>query len=321
MPYQNARVVANKQPGSEFATVARTSTVTAQRMNSGHPYLWCFCKFCGQQTEYAIAREAVKVFRKISNGAIEVQVSDDMLANAETSANDLAAIYEKLLNDTEEIYAAGKMLLDYCDVREMGGDFSVESFRDQVRSYCLLVEWARHGDIAGAARLPGKTKGAQRPSKLYCELHYPGRSDDARRAYQRDRRFVADYEELIRIIWAQYAGRLRQWNIDDHTMVRNAAYHQLRLMKAPTRILDDCFKTKELKSRCIAPTATVKPMEDYYSVARTAFEKIRSLAEEKDWINEMKDHRIVNQSEIARRLGINRQAVSAAIKKRNLQIS
>ena len=318
MSHQKTRIVANKHPDSEFATVARSSTVTAQKMNSGHPYLWCFCKFCGQQTEYAIAREAVKVFRKISNGAIEVPVSDDMLANAEKSASHLAAVYEKLLSDTEEIYGAGKMLLDYCDVREMGGDFSVDSFRDQVRSYCLLVEWAKHGDITCAARLPGKTKGAQRPSKLYCELHYPGRSTDARRAYQRDRRFVAEYEELIRILWVQHAGRLRQWDIDDHTMVRNAAYHQLRLMKAPTRILDGCFKPKEFESRGITPIVPTKSMDNYYSVARNAFEKIRSLVEEKDWIDEMKEHGIVSQSEIARRLGINRQAVSAAIKKRNL---
>lgn len=318
MSQSKTLTVASPQPGSDFATVVRTPVITADRMSSVQPYLWCFCKLCGQQTEYAVTLESVSVFSRIKNGAVKTPISDEVRANAQTLADNLVAMYQLSLEGDHDAPSPGKILFAFCNIREMRGDFSIESFRDQVERHALLSEWAKVGDMMGATRLPGTTKGAQRPSKLYCALHYPGRSDDARRAYQRDRRFIAEYEELIREYWTQYAGYLRHWNIDDHAMVRHAAYHCLRLMKAPTRALDEfSFITKQenKNSKQAAPT---KPIEDYYIIARAAHQKIRRMREESSWFEELDERGIASQAEIARHLGINRQAVSAALKRKRV---
>lgn len=316
MPRKKTLTVANPYPGSEFATVVRASVVSAEGMNSRTPYLWCFCRLCGRQTEYADALKTERVFRRIKHGAREVAISAEIRDNAQHAADDLVATYTKAVSGAIGIPAPGVLLLEHCDVREMRGDFSVESFRAQVERRTLLLEWAKHGDMTAAVRLPGPQQGAQRPSKLYCDLHYSGRTDDARRAYQRDRRFLAEYEELIREFWAQYAGHLRAWNLDDHTLVRNAAYHHLRLMKAPTRVLDEILDDKNAAAPSHKSTSSAKSIDDYYEVARAAHQRIRRMKEPTDWFEGLIDHGTFNQSEVARHLGIGRQAVSAALKRK-----
>lgn len=317
MPRQKSLTVSNRFPDSDFGTVVRDPVFTADRLNSAQPYLWCFCKLCGRQTEYAVALESVSIFKRLKNGAAKaVPLSAAMRADAQSSADGLVAKYELALAGDQGLSSPQNVRLEHCDIREMRGDFSVESFRDQVERRALLIEWAKHGDIAGAIRLPGNPQGAQRPSKLYCDLHYPGRSDDARRAYQRDRRFVAEFEELIQEFWAQYAGHLRQWHIDDHALVRHAAYHHLRLMKAPTRTLDDYLNSIGLTSSRPQKAPNVKSIDDYYDVARAAHTRIGRMKEMSNWTDELKEHGILNQAEVARRLGIGRQAVSTAIKRR-----
>jgi hypothetical protein len=315
MPRKKMLTVVNRQPSSDFGSVVRDPVVTTDSMNSGKPYLWCFCKLCGRQTEYAIALESVSIFRRLKNGVAKaVPISTAMRADAQKVADSLVARYEQAVEGVQGLPSPGNVLLEHCEIREMREDFSVESYRDQVERRALLMEWAKHGDMAGAIRLPGNPTGSQRPSRLYCDLHYPGRSDDARRAYQRDRRFIAEYEELIREFWAQYAGHLRQWNLDDHALVRHAAYHHLRLMKAPTRILDEYFDSNNPSNSMGMSRA--KSIDDYYQVARTAHARIRRMKEPKDWVDELKDHGITNQSAVARHLGIKRQAVSAALKRK-----
>lgn len=316
MPRKKTYAVASAYPGSEFADVVRAQVVSAESMNSGTPYLWCFCRLCGRKTEYADALKSERVFKRIKHGAKEVAISAEMRANAQRRADELVATYAKAVSGAIGLPAPGVLLLEHCDIREMRGDFSVASFRVQVERRTLLLEWARHGDMTAAVRLPGQQQGAQRPSKLYCDLHYSGRSDDARRAYQRDRRFVAEYEELIRELWAQYAGHLRAWNLDDHTLVRNAAYHHLRLMKAPTRALEEVLDDKDAATPSHKSTSSAKSIEDYYEIARAAHKRIRHMKEPTDWFEGLKSHGTFNQSEVARHLGIERQAVSAALKRK-----
>lgn len=65
----------------------------------------------------------------------------------------------------------------------MRNDRSVEGFRDCVERITLYQEWAKHGELAWTTRKPGQDDKAAKPSKLYCEMHNPRRSDEARRAY------------------------------------------------------------------------------------------------------------------------------------------
>jgi hypothetical protein len=157
----------------------------------------------------------------------------------------------------------------YCDLVDLRGDRSVEAFRHQVEHRMLHIAWARQGNLLSAARLPGQPEGSAKPSKLYCERHNPRRSDQARRAYKRDRRYAAEYEELIAAYWTIEAGKLPTWDIEAHALIRKAAYNKLLQMKKPTLLID-----------------------------------------------ELKEKGINSQTEIARELGISRQAVSAAIKRR-----
>jgi hypothetical protein len=321
VPRQKTITVASQLPGSEFGTVVQQPVITADSVNSRQPNLWCFCKLCGRQTEYAVALESVTIFERLKNGAAKaVEITPAMRDEAQRIADSqVEAFQQTLLGATGS--PSLQALLGLCNIREMEGKFlCVETFRDQVERRALLIEWAKHGDIAGATRLPGIYKGAQRPSKLYCDLHYPGRSADARRAYQRDRRFAAEYAEIIGEIWAQYAGYIRAWNLDDHALVRHAAYHHLRLMKAPTRILDGYCALPIATNGSPKSSSRTKSIADYYEVARAAHERIWRMKEPMHWVDELTKHGISNQSEIARRLGINRQAVSAAFKRKSTRI-
>ena len=302
-------------PGTEFARVVPERSFPKNRMHSADPSLWCFCKFCGRQTEYAVAVEAVRIFKRLKDGdAKAVPLTEAMRTKAQEVANDLVAFYEQA-NAGEGPYTPGQILLAFGDIRAMGGDSSVAAFRDYVERRALIAEWAKHGDIYGAPRLPGSSKGAQRPSKLYCDLHYPGRSIEARRAYQRDRRFRAEYEEVIDQFWSAYAGHLRRWSTDDEALVRHASYHAVRMIKAPTRFLEEYSHATATQQRLTTPH--LKSIEDYYGVARASYHILRNMMKEsKDWLDELREKGISNQAETARQLGVKRQAVSAALKRK-----
>lgn len=314
MPKKKMEVEASPQSGTAFATVVRES-IPILPANRRHSILWCFCEFCGRQTEYAVASEAVSVYERLGNesgSAKAVPRTDAMRVKARKVADDLVVQYEQAMTGCYDPDAQGKLLDAFCDRGQMLGDFSVDSFRDQVERRALNFIWFQHGDMYGAVRLPDPQNGAQRPSKLYCDLHQPGRSEATRRAYQRDRRFVAEYEEIVRVLWSRHAGDLRQWHIDDHALVRHAAYHVVRLLKAPTRILDeypDLKVTATTQSR-------EKSIEDYYEKARTSHNRLRQMREPTEWIDDLQERGVTNQSELARHLGVERQAVSAALKRR-----
>lgn len=314
MPKKTKEVEASPQSGTAFAKVLRESApiIPANRRNS---ILWCFCEFCGRQTEYAVASETVSVYKRLENErgcAKAVPLTEAMQAKAQVIADDLVAQYEQAMTGCYDRATIDEMLEAYCDHRQMLGDYSVEEFRDQVERRASNFIWRQHGDMYGAVRLKDPQNGAQRPSKRYCDLHQPGRSEATRRAYQRDRRFVAEYEEIVGVLWSRHAGDLRQWHIDDHELVRDAAYHAVRLLKAPTRILDEC---PNLKAKATTDRSG-KSIEDYYEKARSSYHRLRQMREPDEWIDALKEKGVTNQSELARNVRISRQAMSAAIKLR-----
>ncbi|MGO4398005.1 hypothetical protein [Achromobacter sp. PAB15] len=123
----------------------------------------------------------------------------------------------------------------------MRGDRSVSGFRDRVERITLYQEWAKHGELAWGTRKPGQDEAAAKPSKLYCEFHNPRRSSEARRAYQRDRRFTAEYEIVMDEVWSQgiNSGTLPTWDIEAHAYVRREAYRLLQEIKAPRASIEN----------------------------------------------------------------------------------
>jgi hypothetical protein len=233
-------------------------------------YSWCFCELCGDSTEYSIAIEARSIFKRLCGDyAKAVPVSDDIRKEAQREANHLTARYERALAGEFGPYEAVKMLSSYCDPVERRGDSSIETFRDLVERRMLLICWARRGNVLSSVLLRYQKAGSAKPSKFYCERHNPRRSVEARRAYQRDRKFAGEYKELIAAHWTTLAGKMPTWDIEAHAWIRKEAYSRLQFMKKPTLFIE-------------------------YFAAKG----------------------ITGQSELAKRLGISRQAVSAAMKRR-----
>lgn len=259
----------------ETKRVAETSSARIQsKLND--PYSWCFYELCWRTTEYSTNIDSPQVIQRLLRGNAKiVDVTPAMREAARKKADAIVERYEKALTGELGRYTASRLYSQYCDVIEMRNDRSVEGFRDCVERITLYQEWAKHGELAWSTRKPGQDDKAAKPSKLYCEMHNPRRSDEARRAYQRDRRFMAEYENLMEAIWSQGINTmsLSPWDIEAHAYVRREAYRLLQEARAPK-----------------ATASTIQELLDQG----------------------------MNQSEVARELGISRQAVSAAIKRRNL---
>lgn len=252
--------------------LVRGSGTSSDRIRAklSNPYSWGFCELCWRSTEYSISVGAQKVFKRLQRGNVKVvPLTDAIRATAQKKADVLVARYEQALKGEFGFHEPGRMLMNYCDMVELRGDFSVSAFREHVERRILISAWARHGELLRPMKLPGQPEGTAKPSKLYCEVHNPRRSDEARRTYQRDRRFALEYEELIEQILSQQACTRPGWDIETHAYARREAYRQLQALKSPTNMMDDLLTQGTL-----------------------------------------------SQAEIAHRLGISRQAVSAAIKRR-----
>ena len=253
--------------------LVRESDTSSDRIRSklSSQYDWGFCELCWRSTEYAISIAAPKVFKRLERGNVKaVPLTNSMRGDAQEKTANLVARYERALEGEFGKYEASRMLGRYCDWQELRGDFSVEAFREHVERRMLVSTWACQGELMWPAALPSShPEGASRPSKLYCEAHNPRRSNEARRAYQRDRRYALEYEDLIAKIWSQGAAVLPRWDIETWAEVRKTAYSQLQILKSPTSSVDDLL-----------------------------------------------NQGITNQAEIARQLGVSRQAVSAAIRRR-----
>jgi predicted XRE-type DNA-binding protein len=252
--------------------LVRESDTSSDRIRAklADAYGWGFCELCWRSTEYSISIEAQMVFRRLQRGNLKaVPLTNSIRITAQKKADALVARYERACNGEFGPYEPGRMLMTCCEMVEMRGDHSVPAFREQVERRALLSAWARHGELLRPTKLPGQPEGAAKPSKLYCEEHNPKRSDEARRAYQRDRRLATKYLELIEKIWAENAAVLPAWDIEAHAYVRREAYNQLQVLKCPTSAVDELLAQGTM-----------------------------------------------SQAEIARQLGISRQAVSASIKRR-----
>lgn len=241
--------------------------------NPADEYRWRFCELCWRQTEYVVALEAIKYYERLSGDAVkEVVLTEKHRAEARREAEVLTDRYRRALAGEFGPYEPGNMLLAYCDIPEMRGNFSDESFFDQVERRALRTVWKRKANVVSKISLPGDTEKSIRPSRLYCEHHNPRRGDEARRNYQRDRKHKEVFEALIRRVWSKYyVHRLPSWDIESHVAARRHAYRLLYRVLRQT---------------------TIRRIE---RMMRTG---------------------ITNQTEIARRLGISRQAVSVALKRR-----
>lgn len=255
--------------------VVRPTTSARIREKRSNPYRWCFCELCWRPTELQTANDTVQIFKRLDNdNAKAVPLTTAICNQAQEEADSLVERYERALAGEFGPFEASTMLMAYCDAEEMRGDRSVAEFRDQVERRSLIAAWARHGDLVSVGRrLPGQPEDAPRPSKLYCQEHNPRRSIEARRAYQRDRSFFAEYEYLIDTLWSFHAHELPTWDIEAHAEVRRHAY----------RLMQDMKQDMKLPSSAAADLLAAGTM---------------------------------SQSEAARRLGVSRQAVSAAIKRK-----
>ncbi|MGI3475822.1 MarR family transcriptional regulator [Providencia stuartii] len=256
----------------ETPRVAETSSARIQaKLND--PYRWCFCELCWRTTEYSANLNSPQVIKRLLRGNAKiVNITPAMRKAAQKKADTIVARYEKALKGELGRYTAPRLYSKYCEAIEMRNDRSVEGFRDCVERITLYQEWAKQGELSWNTRKPGQDDKASKPSKLYCEMHNPRRSDEARRAYQRDRRFVAEYKNLMEAIWSQGINTmfLSPWDIEAHAYVRREAYRLVQEAKAP----------------------------------RTTASTIQELLAQG-----------MSQSDVARELGISRQAVSATIKR------
>jgi hypothetical protein len=248
-------------------TVESTSGRVRNKLRSA---FWCFCELCWRTTEFATALEAQTVFKRGRNGnAKAVAFSQAVQDEAQREADLLVERYERALTGAYGPYEAAQLRHDYCDIVDMRGDRSVAAFRDQVERRMRLDAWARRGDVWSTIRLPGHAEGQPKPSKFHCEMHNPRRNEEARRAYQRDRRLAVEYNAYIAEYWEVKAGTVPAWDIEEQRRGRKVAYERLLFDKDTDLVIDSL-----MSQGC------------------------------------------TNQAEIARHLGITRQAVSVSIKRR-----
>lgn len=265
----------------QLGLLVRDAETSSARIRAklGNQFDWCFCELCWRQTEYWGILEAPTVVKRLEKkNARELPLTASMRAKAEQRTNEMVERYRLACQGKLGPYEAAAMLRRYCHIPDLDGDLSPESFNDHVHMRMLYTEWARHGEVMRQTRLPHHLSDGSKPSRLYCEFHNPRRSEEARRAYQRDRRFKIEFQELIDLARrdAINSGKLMGWNVGTITKLRRSAFRQLQVLKAPK-----------------APATTIDDL----------------LAQG------------MSQAEIARQLDVSRQAISAAIKRRNRKVA
>jgi len=219
-----------------YQQLSRVSQTSSRRIQAKlrDPFAWCFCELCWRTTEYSVNLDSPLIVKRLQRGNAKIVGLTQAIRDAAAKKADvIVKRYEQALTGELGRYTVSRLYAKYCDAVEMRGDRSVAGFRDRVERIILYQEWAKHGELAWSTRKPGQDDKAAKPSKLYCEVHNPRRSDEARRAYQRDRRFVAEYENLIDAIWSQgiNSGSLPTWDIEAHAYVRREAYRLLQESK------------------------------------------------------------------------------------------
>lgn len=290
--------------------VAEHETTSARVRRKLSNYLnWCFCEFCGDETEFSktISLNARGVFDLAGNA---VELTKAMCDKAEQVAEFRAKSYERALKREHRwpFSVSANLIQKYCgidgwrklhsdelrdrDAMSEPGHISVEQFRLYVEGQERMRLWLKNG-LVGVSPGRNTTKASRtkypqdgtpglrlsragEPSKLYCSNHNQQRSESARRNYQRDRQAIYEYQALIQKIWSEQAGWLPTWDVAAHAYARREAYRHLQYFR---------------------------PLQHRVPAGK---------------INELVAQGITNQSEIARQLGVSRQAVSAALKLKGL---
>lgn len=246
------------------------------RAKLNDPSRWCFCELCWRTTEYSITLDAQKVFKPLLRSNLKVvPITAAIRALAQRKADKLVSRYEKAWTGELGRFEPFRMLVAHCNISEMNGDFSITSFREQVERSSLLTEWKCQGILLRPSSLPGQPEGSSKPSKLYCEDHNPRRSNESRRAYQRDRRFLYEFENLISSTWTEYAGTLPMHDIESHALIRKEAYKRLQKLKSPTKQLDELLALGTMSQAEIAQTLGVSRQAVSAAIKRKHQSKIK----------------------------------------------
>ncbi|MDR3528471.1 MAG: hypothetical protein P4L57_14460 [Rhizomicrobium sp.] len=211
------------------------------RMSWADPFNGMFCEFCGNRTEHSEIRDNLRVVRLLDErNATVVPISTPMRISIEKELGEVVERYTQASKSEAGQGDQASMLFEYCDFREMRGDFSVDRFREQAARTIQIVKWAQQGCLVRLTRLPGCAYNAANPSKIYCSSHNSKRSEKARRAYQRDRRFAAAYKDYVEDVWhlGINTAIFRAWDSKDYAYARSVAYHILQAAKSPARMID-----------------------------------------------------------------------------------
>lgn len=199
---------------------------------------WSICTLCWRQTEYAETLLNARRFRQGPDGRFE-SVSPPERARIARWAKRITVWYERALRGEYGQFAAGKLLVTFCDFREADGIFrSPADFYDSVERHLLRRQWAKLAPYperlywpAALSELAGEGSSrdkqitqARYPSAVYCEGHNPNRSTAARSQYQRDRRpsTLSDFRRVYEVFRAVI--RPGAWKLEDISRLRRFAY-------------------------------------------------------------------------------------------------
>lgn len=280
--------------------LAAECETTSDRVRSklADPLAWCFCELCGEVTEFALATsEKARGFYK-RNGK-EVPLSQALCANAEKIADAAADRYALALTGDSPDNPI-QLIIEYCgidgfrklisdelrdrDGQGEAGHISVEQFRLQVEGHARMALWAKRSDFIGAKPHPQQGNPDEGMDQKSSRAGEPSRLYCARHNQRRSDDARRTYQRDVELAGEYHALIDQIWN----------AY------------------SKQWPSWDIKAHAHVR--QEAYRLLQESKPRITRLSTE--MIDALISQGITNQSEIARQLGVSRQAVSAALKRR-----
>lgn len=202
--------------------VARSDATSMSRLEL------TFCELCWRRCELEATLADPPIYeRKRSHLFTKIECTPSIHEAASRHADSLAEHYAAALQGIGGPYALGR-LLAYVTVSELRGHRSVAAFRQRAyEKECLRLK-AKSGSLLGTLASPGINGELVKPSAHYCAKHNPRRSIEARRLYQRDRRFQGAFDQAIEDIYEKNAHEFRRWHPGDHAKIRKMAYERAR---------------------------------------------------------------------------------------------